>query len=382
MNYIFKKTGDTFVVWLAPANRYMQLQEPAFRVLEDWDNKIPVEQIIAGCVAEYGLESGEARQFVTGIIAQLQSLVNSYHETAKPELLPEGVPLPGIPFTTKNYEINGKNFLFRYFHPDLQEWIHPGLSYLEGAIPANGADGSFDLFFSGDRAILQINGNTTWDCFGADVERYIGLVYLQLLNRIHQTSDDFWMGAVHASAVSAGAGAILFTAPSGSGKSTLAALLMKQGYQVLSDDFSPVSLNDSRIFPFPDGLSVKSRSLPVLKSYFPSLENAGERLSSGAIEVFLPIATGLLPSPAPVRAIVFVKYDAATDCELEMAENLAVMDAFLQQLWLPPAHEVASRFLDWFFEIPCYRLTYSDHAKMVEAVEELFHTSLAVRPSV
>ena len=40
--------------------------------------------------------------------------------------------------------------------------------------------------------------------------------------------------------------------------------------------------------------------------------------------------------------------------------------------WISPLPENASRFLDWFTEMPCYQLTYSDNEKMVKTVEKLF----------
>lgn len=83
---------------------------------------------------------------------------------------------------------------------------------------------------------------------------------MQLLNESYDLIDASWIGAVHASSVMSGK-AVLFTAPSGNGKSTIAALLMTQGYQVLSDDFLPLPLHQARVYPFPEGIPVKNRSL-------------------------------------------------------------------------------------------------------------------------
>ncbi|HAH22841.1 MAG TPA: hypothetical protein DCL77_03625 [Prolixibacteraceae bacterium] len=195
---------------------------------------------------------------------------------------------------------------------------------------------------------------------------------MQLLNCIHSITDAQWMGAVHASAVTDGKGAVLFTAPSGSGKSTFAAVLMNQGYQVLSDDFSPISLNPAKVFPFPEGISVKNRSLQLLQSYFPSLATNWNYLPNDVREVFLPIANGDLSEASTVKAIVFLQYHPELDVVFKKVSNLDVMDRFLQQLWLPPTTEVASNFLDWYFQIPCYTMDFSDTTKAIKIISNLF----------
>ena len=372
MTYTFRQIDDTYVVWLAPANRYMQLQAPAFWVLADWAHQLPESQIIRNCALQFKLQLDEARRFVLEVIGQLQSLISNYTDPKNVHSVDmEAAPLPDqVWVTTKIYSINGNTFRFRFNDPDLEEMIHPGFRYLEQQLSEVEADHCFDLFYSGDQAILQTEGQNTWKCPSSNPEQFIGLVFLQLLNCIHNCSDAHWMGAVHASAVSTGNGAVLFTAPSGSGKSTFAAMLMNQGYQVLSDDFSPVSLHQAQVYPFPDSISVKNRSIKVLQSYFPSLTQVGDSLNETVREVFLPLATGELPEP--VKAIVFLQYNQEVEAEFKPISNLDAMDRFLQQLWLAPTTEAASHFMDWYFEIPCYTLQYSNTKEAINSLSHLF----------
>ena len=373
MSYTYKLIEDTYVVWFAPANRFMQLQEPAYRILQDWTNKLPESLIIRNCAHEFKLQMAEARCFVMEVTDQLQSLISNYSQDKIVGVCDKEYSRSDHEwFTTKYYSINGKKFRFRYSDPSLEELIHPGFGYLEHNVSESETDHTFDLFYSGDQAILQTNGQNSWKCPDSKPEHFVGLVFMQMMNCIHNLMDAHWMGAVHASAVSAGKGAVLFTAPSGSGKSTFAAMLMNKGYQVLSDDFSPVSLNDAKVYPFPEGISVKDRSLQVLQSYFPSLVKVGNSLPNDSREVFLPIATGELPAPAPVSAIVFLQYDQDVEVEFKKISNLDALDRFLQQLWLSPTTEVASSFMDWYFQIPCYTLHYSDTKKAINSLSNLF----------
>lgn len=374
INYIFKHVGDTFVVWLEPANRYLHLQEPAFRILKDWANQIEEEPIIWNCMKEYELPLENARLFVKDVILQLDTLVsNGYEQQIVSESDESGLNSVHVSFSTKVYSIDGQIFQFNYGDPYLEELIHPGFESQECKINGTEPIHSFSLFYRGDLLILQLKSGKSYQCSGSKIEHFIGLINLQLINVINQTTDRYWMGAVHASAISAGKDAVLFTAPSGSGKSTFAALLYNLGYQVLSDDFAPISLNQPKVYSFPEGISVKNRSLKVLQSYFPELAELGDSLDEDVREVFLPVSRGQLPEPKPVKAIVFLKYDATVGFEMKRISNLDAMDRFLQQLWLPPTNEVARQFMDWYFQIPCYTLRYSDAVKALDSVSGLFH---------
>ena len=372
MKYIFRRIDDTYVVWFAPANRYMHLQEPAFRVFEGWSKELPEDWIIWNCAEEYQLSEARARRFVKEVTSRLQTLISSTIEE-KVVACSETCLLPNEQvFSAKYYLINGKTFRIRYGNHELKHMIHPGFSYLENELPESKANHCFDLFQNGDQLFLQVDEKTCWKYPDSKQEYFIGQFYTQLLNCLYQVTDEYWMGAVHASAVSAGKGAVLFTAPSGSGKSTFAAMLMKEGYRVLSDDFSPVSLNVPKVYPFPEGISVKNRSLQALQPYYPSLAQAGNCLPDGVREVFIPVTNGELTEPTDVAAIVFLQYDSTADADFKKLSNLEAMDRFLRELWLPPTSEVAAQFMDWYFQISCYSLKYSNTPKAIASLSKLF----------
>lgn len=373
MNYTYKRVDDTYVVWLAEANRYMQLKEPAFRILEDWSNQLPEAQIIYNCALECRLGLKVARRFVKQITHQLQGMVHQPREDFLLHFNGEVIPPSDYGwYSTRHYRIQGRWFRFRYGNAQMEELIHPGFAYLEQPLEPGQAPQVFDLCGSNEHLVLQTSGSVTWRYPCSRLEQFVGQVFLQLLNGLYDSTDGSWMGAVHASAVTAGHGAVLFTAPSGSGKSTMASLLMKRGYRVLSDDFSPLSLDSAQVYPFPEGISVKSSSLQALRSYFPGLADRVDSLPADVREVHLPLSREGLPTS--VRAIVFLQYDPAVEVAFKTISNLEAMDRFMQQLWLPPTPEVASHFMDWYFQLPCYTLHYSDHDKAINSLSKLFQS--------
>ena len=100
-----------------------------------------------------------------------------------------------------------------------------------------------------------------------------GMAFLQILNAVYEKDDKDWMAVIHASAVSNGSKTIIFTASSGSGKSTIAALLQKEGFALVSDDFVAIGSLSQHVFPFPVALSIKEGAMDILAGLYPSLKN-------------------------------------------------------------------------------------------------------------
>lgn len=373
---ISKQIEDTFVVWYAPANRYMQLKKPAFKVWEDITNCLPHTRIVENCAADNKIPSQIARRFVSEIHELLQASVLQFRieNTEPPVCQSEQFPA-GNKYSTKHYRIQNRNFRFNYFSSELETLLHPGLAAFQSSETEAETACRFDLYASGEMYYLRLNNRDGWKCPRSNPEHFLGLFKLKLMNCLYQTNDAHWMGAVHASAVSNGNGAVLFAAASGSGKSTFAAILQSKGFRVLSDDFSPLALHTQKVVPFPEGISVKNRSLKALQQWYPELKTYGSRLPESNREIFLPLNDSHLAKPEPVKAIVFLKYDESCPFEFKAVPNLDAMDRFLQDMWLNPTAEVAQQFLDWYFKIPCYTLRYSDAEQAVEQVSGLLQNN-------
>ena len=67
-------TEDTYVVWLAGANRFLQLKEPAFFVFEAWAGGKDTHEIAGDCAMRYGLPPEEALRFTCEIIGETEKL--------------------------------------------------------------------------------------------------------------------------------------------------------------------------------------------------------------------------------------------------------------------------------------------------------------------
>jgi len=76
---------------------------------------------------------------------------------------------------------------------------------------------------------------------------------------------------IHAAVVERNGQAFIFPGTPGSGKSTLCAALVCSGWRLLSDEMTLVSLADGLVYPVPRPISLKNRSIDVIRSFSPDV---------------------------------------------------------------------------------------------------------------
>lgn len=83
------------------------------------------------------------------------------------------------------------------------------------------------------------------------------------------TSHAFEHLTLHAAVVERGGRAAILPAPPGSGKSTLCAALVHRGWRLLSDELALVTLADGRLAPLARPVSLKNRSIEIIRRFAP-----------------------------------------------------------------------------------------------------------------
>ena len=126
---------------------------------------------------------------------------------------------------------------------------------------------------------------------------------------------------VHAAVVEKHGRAIILPAPPGSGKSTLCAALVCRGWRLLSDELALVRHEDGLLVPVPRPISLKNRSIDVIRAFAP------DAVFGSVVHGTMKGTVGLLRAPAAsVRrageavaphAIVFPQWEADAPATLE-----------------------------------------------------------------
>ncbi len=139
---------------------------------------------------------------------------------------------------------------------------------------------------------------------------------------------------LHAGAVAAGGGSILFTGRSGIGKSTLAAGFHRRGYPFLADDVCAVAAADGQPIVVP--------GFPRLKLWADALRKMDRNLAGlekvrwihGLEKYFLPVEDQL-PSPAPVRAVFVLEVSGADQVEIAALKGQAKVPPLMGHTYRP-----------------------------------------------
>lgn len=373
--YIKKKIGDTFLLWLQNSNLYLQLEEPAWFVFKKITKGYSTETIAEEFSDRYGFSLEESLCFVRDIRLKIEELNQS--DAAEDKRIANAAELNNFgytPFSVHRYML-GKNMIsFSYETRHFEYYLHPLISHFETTDEHDDIP-FFELFAYQGRIVFRVDGDVKGIWEKDETHLVKGLIFMFLVNVMHDTTDDDWLMTVHASAITNGKKTILFSAPPNHGKTTFAALLQANGYQLISDDYVPVDRRTFSAYPFPIAMSVKETSVDLLASFFPALKERPVTYISPekSVRFLAPdFGTDFQGGIHPVREYVFIRYDQSVDFAFEKLDPLKAIKSMLDQAWVTPTKGNAELLFDRIMQMSFYELTYSDNQKAIDAITNLF----------
>jgi len=375
MKYLDRSLEGKKIIWLRASNRYMLVELPAYEVILRLFNGDKPEEIARWCTGIYHLPKAESLRFVNEIkeLSEQQFVLN---ESTLGKFTPDVYDcIPARYYSKRQYSFNDFTICVEYETSQIEYLIHPKYAHLEIETTKD-CDHYFQVFRHHDNFLLKVNGTIIGQWLDEEFHFLTGRFSMELLNQIYRKAESDWLGVFHASAISLGNSCVMFLGDSGKGKSTISAILMAAGFDLLADDFVPVDAVLREVFYFPAALAVKKKALDHLIPLYPHFEDAAEFYYPGMDKTVRYLAPSRRADNSacsyPCKALVFVKYEKDSGMIFqEMPKDIAFQH-LVPDSWISPLPENAARFMDWFLDLPCYQLTYSDNAKMVVAIEELF----------
>lgn len=191
---------------------------------------------------------------------------------------------------------------------------------------------------------------------------------------------------VHAAVVERHGCAAILPAPPGSGKSTLCAALVQRGWRLLSDELALVRLADGCILPLPRPVSLKNRSIDVLRDYAPDavLSRPVSDTQKGKVAHMRPPRDSVVRAQQTARAawVIFPKYqaDAATRLETVTAARsfMRIADnAFNYSLLGVRGFDALTQLVSG---CQCHDLTYSELDEAITAFDRLASATMDDTP--
>jgi hypothetical protein len=371
--FIKKKIGKLYLIWFQNSNLYFQLEEPAWYVFRKTVKRYKSETIAKEFSNRYGLSYEESLKFVVEIRQKINEMNRPIGENNFIEEPVEEINKHVYSVYSKYcYDMQNRVIEFSYETDWLENYIHPLIKHLASNEEFKDKS-NFELFTYKNRVYFRIDKKLIGSWKHDESHFTKGRIFIELINVLHNKTDDDWLMTVHASAISNGRKTILFSAAPGSGKSTIAALLQTQGFHVISDDFVPIEQSTFKAYPFPIALSVKEGSLELLKSHYPELEHNPLITVNAEKKVkYLPVENKIMKMVFPAKEFIFIKYDKSVDFKIEKIEPINAIKTLFEEAWIPPKPENVAIFLDRVLNISFYSLTYSNNKKALDAISELF----------
>jgi len=365
-----KKINNQYILWFEESNSWIQLEEPAWYVYNQFNAGTSTDNISLSFSRRFKLPIAESLAFVSDIISQIEKLsAITFQPTSS--LVAEKYESPKDFFLTRIYRIKQKIFEIAYATSRLEHTIHPSFAHLETTSKSKPYF-RIEVFNTASTFVLKI-ANKAWA--QPDPNFLKRKLFIELTSLIYGKTENDWLSFIHGSAVTNGKESIILSTACGSGKSTLAALLCAGGLQFVSDDYVPVDARFCKAYPFPAALSVKDGAYPSLLPLYNELKDAEVYHFKGTNKTvrYLPFPAGKdFFRPLPIKNIVFVQYDATGEFSFRKVPAVEAIKRFNEEAWLSPTPAHARKFIKWFHSLNCYELVYSDNAQAIQSVKQLF----------
>ncbi|MFZ4455367.1 MAG: hypothetical protein ACOYOT_04020 [Bacteroidales bacterium] len=362
---------NRFLLWIETSRRFVLIEQPVFEVFEELSKGSSLLEIAILFESRYQLPIDECVPFVADVATRIDALLSETPPQISSILKLDSTLLPACTYISC-YKFEKKILKLNCHNERLRHLFHPLFSHLE--IPDNSQpDLTLSLFEWNDTLCLQSSNTLVTYWKRDDIPHFKGEVLGQIINLIYGKTDADWMMTTHASGLTDGNTAILFSAEAGAGKSTIAALLQARGFELLSDDFIAVDL-DSNAYRFYMAMSVKSGAVSTLVESYPELTNVAPQLAANGKEVsFLPPNK---PSSAnssyPIRAVVLVVYNENIECNFSQISAVEAVQRFLPEVYVTPNEVAVMRFMYFVQSTRFYTLQYSNNDTAISQIENLF----------
>lgn len=182
---------------------------------------------------------------------------------------------------------------------------------------------------------------------------------------------------IHAAVVEKNGYGLLMPGSPGSGKSTLCAALVCQGWRLLSDEMALLSITDGMIYPMPRPISLKNRSIQIIKQFSPDTIFGSiitDTTKGNIAHMQIPEASILAQTmPVKLTYLVFPHYTANSQPQLtKLTKSRAFMilaeNAFNFNILGSVGFDAMANLVD---TVECYNFTYPDLSQALRGINRL-----------
>jgi len=158
IQFIGKKVGSSYLIWLEKENKYLLLEEPAWFVFNKIAKKQKEETIIAACCSRYGISDQESLTFVQDVKSVIEQINQQAPIIAGIKQHPlEMTSYSFQPYSTHSYLFGNSLIKFSYESALFESFLHPLICHLT-TMKSPEKHSHFELFDYNGKIVFRLNG--------------------------------------------------------------------------------------------------------------------------------------------------------------------------------------------------------------------------------
>ena len=351
---------DTNIIWFENSNNYI--------VVNDVINNLILNKLSPSI---YPLNT-ESINILNdqSVKEEINTLISDCNKNSKSEEKKE-VDLTN--FISRDYtkiRFNDRVVKIEYENKSLKKLIDPKFSHLNSADKEEITyrvcmiDNKISLFME-DKFIGSWNSD--------ELHEFQGKVSMELTSFFHGKDESEWTCVFHGSTLTKKEKSIMLTGDSGSGKSSLSTILMGNGFSLIADDFSPMSISGNH-YNFPSAISVKQGFYKPATKLYDDFERLNEYYISeikGNVKYLPPDNKNEMVLKTRCDKVFNVKFGENLSNEIKEVNKGFALNKILPDAWISNNIEHAKSFINWVKETKFYNLTYNDNEEIVKMINKI-----------
>ena len=365
--------GQSYILWFERSNSYVVISNAAYNILNLFLKSNSFSQFENELITN-NLEEQKRSKALYDELTTFLKKSNSTNFTIPTDSL-SSVEIPDTNIKSW-YRFGNITVEINFGSPTIEQLFHPQLAHCLIKNPQS-KSAVFDIFKIDNSLYLFKNKKLIYTSSTKDYYLLQGRFALELTNVIHEKDSDNWLSTFHASTICNTKEAIMLIGDSGNGKSTLSAILMANGFDLLSDDFSPLYCNDMHLYRYPAAISIKKGAFKIIENEIdvfktlPTYFNGPKNINIKYVPPSVNFNTS--KKNLPCRKIVYVKYSKDCSSSFHKVSEEKILKTLIPDAWISPKPNHAKQFLNWLSTIEFYELKYSDNHYALQSLTNLIN---------
>ena len=198
-----------------------------------------------------------------------------------------------------------------------------------------------------------------------------GRIISHLTSNLHQIKYKSWTGFLHGTTISKKDKGVIIMGKSGSGKTLSSSILLKNGFDLVCDDMSPLTRH-GKIGYFPNAMSVKPSGYKKIKQLLDNSFHVCETIGpKGPTKYIYPKKNYLKWKQISAQKIIKINFKKNSNVEVREIENKDLLIHFLDDSFVNMNNTAAKSFMNWFLQCQCFEITYSKDDELINAIKSI-----------